>query len=259
MTMCISIDLETPCPNIIAKLNELKNKYVIIIVGEMIIEYIGRATSYAQMGSRLLITKPDGSLLVHDATKVEPLNWQPPKSYIQYECRDNRIFVKSSRKNPQEEVLIEINRAYLITTCQLTSAKPVIIGKESDIVRMILSNISIINSNARILGTDVATTYGKIDVLLKKEDGTLIVVEVKNEKAGVSAVLQLKRYVDFYKDKGLKVEGVLVAPSITTDAFTLLHKEGMQFIDLRKLLQEFNVGSIEKLDKYIKSEREHYK
>lgn len=252
MTMCINIDIASPCPSITTKLNELKNKYVIIIVGEMIIEYIGRATSYAQIGSRLLITKPDGSILVHDATKVEPLNWQPPKSYIHYECRDDKIFVRSFRKNPQEEVLIEISKVYLISLCQLTTAKPVVIGKESDIVKMIVTNASIIDPNAKILGTDVATSYGKIDVLLKKEDGTLIVVEVKNEKAGVSAVLQLKRYIDFYKDKGLRVEGVLVAPSITTDAFTLLHKEGMQFIDLRKLLQEFSVGSMEKPDKYIK-------
>ncbi|MDK6028401.1 endonuclease NucS [Ignisphaera sp. 4213-co] len=252
MSKCISIDPKDSCLETIIKLNNAKSRNVIIIVGEMNIEYVGRASSYAPSGTRLLIAKPDGSLIIHEASKVEPLNWQPPKSQIHFECRDNKIFVKSSRKIPPEDVFIEINNVYLISICQLVTTKLVVIGRESDIVKMIVSNPGIIEPDAKVVGTDIATTYGKIDILLRKENGTLIVVEVKNEKAGISAALQLKRYVDFYREKGLEAKGILIAPSITSEALNFLIRENIIFIDLNRMLQLVNINNVKKLDKYIK-------
>ncbi len=201
----------------------------------MSIEYYGRAASYAAEAPRLLITKPDGTLLVHEASKREPLNWQPPGSTIIFECIEHTLRVRSIRTSPREEVLIEIPRVYLVTACKLSTTKLVVVGTEKDIANVLASNPHAIDPNAELVGREVSTPYGKIDVLLKRSDGTLIVVEVKNERAGIQAVSQLKRYVDYYRSQGYRVEGVLVAPSISEEAKSLLLKEGFRFVDSKTL------------------------
>ncbi|MEM1527058.1 MAG: endonuclease NucS [Ignisphaera sp.] len=248
MKICIDVDL-VECPNASQILSTVRREMVILIVGEMSIEYTGRASSYAPNAYRLLIVKPDGALLVHESTRVDPLNWQPPRSVAYFECIENKLKVKSVREDPHEEVIIEFSSIDFIKVCDLASTKLTVIGRESDIVRVILMNPSVIEDNAVAIGSDVPTTYGKIDVLLRK-DNKLIVVEVKNEKAGVSAVVQLKRYVEFYANQGQEVEGVLVAPDISRDALALLNREGYRFIDFNTLRSRS--GTSKTLEKFFK-------
>jgi len=229
------MDASTNCEEIAKKLNEIKKIMVTMIVGENSIEYYGRAASYAEPGIRLVITKPDGTLLVHEASKREPLNWQPPGSTIVFECVGGKLRIRSLRTSPREEVVIDFNTIYLIAACRLSTTKLKVIGTEADIVEVLQSNPKVIDPQAEVVGKDISTPYGKIDLLLRKRDGTLIVVEVKNEKAGVQAVSQLKRYVEFYRSRGLSVEGVLVAPSISDEAYNLLAREGFKFISTKDL------------------------
>ena len=51
---------------------------MVTIVGHCEVEYEGRASSYLALGDRLVILKPDGTLLVHTDSKRKPVNWQPP-------------------------------------------------------------------------------------------------------------------------------------------------------------------------------------
>lgn len=234
-TMDICIDIATTsCHDVVQKLNNSKKDAVILIVGEMGIEYVGRASSYAYPAHRLLIVKPDGSLLVHESTRVEPLNWQPPRSIVRFECVGDKLRVKSIRNNPHEEVIIDFIYIEFIKLCNLSSTRLSIIGRESDVVRSILSNPSIVEEGASIVGVDITTVYGKIDILLRKGE-RLIVVEVKNEKAGIPAVVQLKRYVEYYVGRGCKVEGVLIAPDVSQEALTMLTREGFKYIDFHTL------------------------
>jgi RecB family endonuclease NucS len=249
---CIKVDVNSSCTDIVVRLNELKGKYVIIVAGDMSIEYVGRASSYAPEGLRILIAKPDGSLLIHESHKVEPLNWQPPKSLIRYECKNDNLFINSRRLQPAEELLVEFSKLYFIWACKLTTTQLVVIGREADVVKAITLNVDALERGAKVIGTDISTPYGKVDVLLKKEDGTLIVVEVKNEKAGIAAVLQLKRYVEFYREKGFSTIGVLVAPSITEEAFVHIMKENMRFVELKKIFSATSLRQAPALDKYIK-------
>ena len=48
---------------------------MVTIVGECEVEYDGRASSYLPPGDRLVILKPDGTLLVHTDSQHEPVNW----------------------------------------------------------------------------------------------------------------------------------------------------------------------------------------
>ena len=221
------------CKSLVRLLNEFRKMRVIIIVGRMSIEYSGRAASYADEADRLLIVKPDGTLLVHEATKRDPLNWQPPGSSILFECVGDSLRVISIRSSPREEVIIDITRTEFIKACKLASTRLVVVGTEADIVAMIASNPRLIDPQAELVGCNIPTPYGKVDVLLKKQNGILLVVEVKNERAGISAVAQLKRYVEYYKSKGHSAIGILVAPSLSEEAQTLMAKEGFKFVSTK--------------------------
>jgi len=206
------------------------------MVGDVEIEYFGRAASHAERGTRLIIVKPDGTLLVHESTKREPLNWQPPGAHPVFECTSESILrLRSIRPSPREEVIVDFYALYFIKACKLASTKLVVIGTEEDIARMIASNPRAIHPDAELVGREVTTPYGKIDVLLRTRDGKLIVVEVKNERAGISAVSQLKRYVEYYRAQGYDVEGVLVAPDISNEARHALAKEGFRFVSASRI------------------------
>ncbi len=235
MNICIDVDIAN-CEEAVKILNKIKKSNTIIIVGKIVIEYIGRAASYAPQGDRIILLKPDGSLLIHESSKVEPLNWQPPKSVALFNCIEGRLRIESHRYNPHEEVVIDFIDIEFIKACNITSSKLFIIGRESDIVNLIALNPSSIVDASTIVGTDIPTPYGKIDLLLKDEKENLIIVEVKNEKAGIAAVLQLKRYLEYYISRGFSVKGVLVAPSITDDAMAMIIKEGIKYISINQIM-----------------------
>ncbi|ADM27974.1 protein of unknown function DUF91 [Ignisphaera aggregans DSM 17230] len=239
------------CEDIKSTLESAKKRNVILIVGRTTIEYIGRAASESILADRLVIIKPDGSLLIHEATKVEPFNWQPPRSIINFECINDKLRLKSIRLNPHEEVLVDFDYIDFIKICNISTTKLRIIGRESDVVSMIMNNVALIDKDSSIIGIDIPTPYGKIDILLKRSDGTFIVVEVKNEKAGVPAVIQLKRYVEFYKSKGYNVIGILIANDITDDAYSILMKEGFKFVNLSSIITK--PRDMGKLDKFLKT------
>lgn len=235
MNTCNEISI-VDCKETAEKLNNAKRYSTIIIVGRIAIEYIGRAVSYAPEGDRIVLLKPDGSLLVHESSKVEPLNWQPPKSISLFSCIGNQLKVKSYRTNPHEEILIDFIKIDFIKICNIVTSKLLIIGKESDIVKLIVLNPSSILNASIVVGTDISTPYGKIDILLKDEKENLIIVEVKNEKAGISAILQLKRYLEYYASRGLRVRGVIVAPSLTDEAMAMIVREGIIYIGIDQLI-----------------------
>ncbi len=235
MNICSEIST-TDCKEMAEKLNKVKKDKTLIIVGRIVIEYIGRALSYAAEGNRIVILKPDGSLLIHESSNVEPLNWQPPKSIVLFSCIENRLRIRSYRYTPHEEVLIDFIKIDFIKFCNIVSTKLMVIGRESDIINLITLNPSSILNASIIVGTDVSTPYGKVDILLKDQNENLIVVEVKNEKAGIAAVLQLKRYLEYYTSRGFSVKGVVIAPSITDEAMAMIVREGITYISLDQII-----------------------
>ena len=77
---------------------------MITIVGQCEVEYDGRASSYLPPGDRLVILKPDGTLLVHTDSQHEPVNWQPPGCTHRVSLEDDHLHVQSLRSSPAEQV-----------------------------------------------------------------------------------------------------------------------------------------------------------
>ena len=90
---------------------------------------------------------------------------------------------------------------------------------------------------------EYSVDHGFIDILGKDKDNNLMVLELKARKAGVTAVKQLRRYLQDLKNtdndylrecksEKKQIRGLLVAPSIMDDALELLEEEGIEFVSV---------------------------
>lgn len=218
----------------------------VLIVGVAEIEYRGRAASYAAPAPRLVVLKPDGTLLVHENVKREPLNWQPPGAVHSYSCEEGFV-IRSVRRSPREEVRIVLRGVELVAACRLASTELHVYGREEDLARLVAQNPRVVEPGAVVVGREIRTPFGKIDVLLRAPDGRLLVIEVKNERATVASVAQLKRYVEYYRERGIDAVGVLVAPGVSEEGRRLLMKEGFRFVDS----SSFTSAKTRSLESYI--------
>jgi len=119
----------------------------------------------------------------------------------------------------------------------------VISGTEEDMSRMLYENPELVEKGFKPVSQEEQTAYGFIDVFGYDANGTLVVVECKRYCADLSAVTQLRRYVEKVKEsKGIDtVRGILAAPKITDNAKKMLEDWGFKFISVNppKYLEEF--------------------
>ena len=204
---------------------------VIIILANCIIHYEGRALSDIGPGDRVLIIKPDGTLIIHKKIKREPVNWQPPGSTIRAYERNGRLVIKSIRYNPYEIIIVECLEIYLIATYDAIDPYALeISGTERDLAELIYRNPEIIEKGFKVLKLEYQTPFGIIDVLGEDKEGRLVVIELKRSSAGLQSVSQLRRYVEAMKNLTRReIRGILIAPRITESALALVRKYGLEY------------------------------
>ena len=241
------------------ELKDLLNKYIyhkdhiIIIVGYMKIIYRGRASSEADYARRLLMIKPDGTLLIHEARGRDPINWQPPGSICSFGIENQELKLRCQRQQYNEEVIVYFKDLFHIGVAILDVSNFFEVkGVEKDIVDQIISTGLPIDRNAKLVGKEISTPHGKIDlVYINNERDIIYIIEVKNEKAGVAAVDQLRRYVEYMKQhsRGRNIIGVLIANGISDEAIKLILTYDFIFLNIRNLRI---IKRERKLDTYLK-------
>jgi len=209
---------------------------VLVIYAQCKVDYTGRAKSKLDYGSRLIITKPDGTIMIHGRTKREPINWQPPGCILSAFVQDGRLYIKSIRKNPKEIVLIECPTVHAILACNCEEGEFTLHGSEKEMVQKVIENPTLLFEDFKPLKEEYPTPFGSVDLIGLDGEGNLVVVEFKRATAQLSAVSQLKRYVDYFKKHGENVKGVLVAPDITLSAYKLLKEYGFEYVKLDALI-----------------------
>jgi RecB family endonuclease NucS len=230
-----------------------RNRKVLIIVGCCRVEYIGRAKSILDYGERLVIVKRDGSVLVHQSTGREPINWQPPNTKIEYGLKEDRFILSSQRLESNEKMRILFKRVDLISSFYLRDPGKIrIVGMESNIVDIILENSSVIEPGLRIVSREKPTRSGIIDIFAVDSNQVPVLIEVKRSQPGPSAVSQLEAYVHDFKryNQEAEVRGILCAPKIPKMIRTLLAKKGLEW---REFEPEFELADERQttLDGYI--------
>ncbi len=210
----------------------LQRNELITVYCECEVNYEGRAYSKLERGERVIIIKPDKTLLVHKPTGRNPVNWMKEGASIKFDSNNDSLFINAESINPRERMIIKVSKVHLLHSCELSDAEEVsIMGSEADMARMIYEKPYLINPDFKPVSLEEQTKYGYIDVMGHDGEGTLIIIECKRDKAGLNAVQQLRRYVERIKTaKGTdKVIGYIAAPGMTKNSEQMLKDWGFKF------------------------------
>jgi hypothetical protein len=231
----------SPSPAEALELLAENRKAMATLVGRCRVEYSGRAKSFLDYGDRLVIIKPDGTVMVHGDSRREPLNWQPPGTKVRYSL-DDGLAIEAKRSSPPEHMHIHFTDIHALSVFRLDDAAELdLVGDESNVKDRIEKDPSIIEPGLRVISREVTTDSGYIDLLCEDTDGRTVVVEVKRTSITPSAVYQLEAYlIDFRKkNKKAKVRGILCAPHVSEMARTLMEEKGMEY---REIGYEFELN-----------------
>ncbi|MGM5480427.1 MAG: endonuclease NucS domain-containing protein [Nanobdellota archaeon] len=211
----------------------IKGEFVCFFV-HCTIEYSGRAESVLDKGDRLIAIKQDRTLLIHQPDGGMPINYLKAPAKLSFEFIDDSQgeFVDFFGRSGHDEISVRIFEVYdFISRRLIDGQSQSLSGSESEMSDFLRDNPTIIDKQFKPLSREEHTKYGFIDVFGHLSDGTLAIIECKRYTAGLSAVTQLRRYVEKVKSlRGIDlVTGIIAAPGITPNALSMLEDWGFSF------------------------------
>ncbi len=223
----------------------LSNGKSIILACRCSVHYSGRAESFLADGDRIIIIKPDKTLLVHQPTGSNPINYMKEGSSHKLFRKGDGLILKSSNLLFKEYLRVAIKNIYSLQLLDLSdSGKIQLAGSERDMSDMIYNKPELISQDFRPLSREEHTKYGFIDVFGYDSSGNLVVIECKRYSADFTAVDQLLRYMKKIRQlKGVeKVKGIIAAPKISPNALKMLNDNGCDFrsINPPKYLEKYD-------------------
>jgi len=207
--------------------------HLVQAVGECEVRYQGRARSDLHRGERLVLLKPDGTLLVHTASKAKPVNWQPPGASFAAALEDGQVVLTSSRAKPEEIVRVAFSVVHLLVSLPLRDGAGLdLLGSEDDIQALLFARPALVEPGFVPARRERKTKRGLYDLDGRGSDGRRLVVEVKRTTAGVSEAQQLWRYVERLRRNDASVRGLLLAPRVGEGARSLLAEHALEWREL---------------------------
>ncbi len=209
------------------------------------IRYSGRAESVLGRGDRIILIKNDKAILVHQPTGNAPINYMKPETSHSVVVEGNHLLLKSKNLAFKEFLDIQLDRIHFYNSQKLEDSQTIVVsGTEEDMSNMLYEHPEMIETGFKPVSREEQTAYGFIDVFGTDKNGTLTIVECKRYCADLSAVTQLRRYIEkMMVSKGVsKIRGILAAPKITENAKAMLEDWGYEFKAIKppKYLEEFD-------------------
>lgn len=232
----------------------LEKSKTILIGANCSIQYSGRAESFLPFGDRVIIIKADKTLLVHQPTGSNPINYMKEGTTHTLVGEGKNIILKSSNLSLKEFMDIYIKKIHFFNVKGLEDNEKIQLnGTEQHMAQMIYDNPELVEKNFKPLSMEEHTKFGFIDVFGYDKDNVLVVVECKRYIGDPKAVDQLKRYVEKIKEaKGLiNVRGILACPRLSPAAKQMLEKEGFEyrFVKPPKYLERYDINQ-KKIEEY---------
>ncbi len=204
--------------------------HLVQAVGSCAVRYQGRARSDLSAGERLILLKPDGTLLVHGAAKAKPINWQPPGASFSAALADGKVTLTAIRTRPEEIVQVTFDRIDLLTSLPLRDGADLdLLGTEDDLQAALFAHPDLVEVGFVPARRERDTKRGFLDLDGRDAKGRRVVVEVKRGTAGVSDAQQLWRYVERMRGQEPTLRGILVAPRVAEKARGLLADQGLEW------------------------------
>ncbi|MEM4245691.1 MAG: endonuclease NucS [Candidatus Bathyarchaeia archaeon] len=219
-----------PFSSIIIKFKEsLRTCKTIVIVGNCMVDYTGRAKSTLTYGDRVVLIKQDGALLIHRPEGYLPVNWQPSRCHFHLKENNGLLELTSIRVSPSEKVLIRFRTIYSFTALRLKDdARFFLYASELDIREALILKPDLLEPGFRVLRSEKRVNPGFIDIFGQDKNGRKVVVEIKRNTAGRGAVIQLWNYIKAVGDpKSLR--GIIAAPSLGKGCQRLMKTLNLEF------------------------------
>ena len=213
------------------------DKTLLVLVGDCMVDYRGRARSFLDWGERVVMVKQDGTVLVHRSTLREPVNWQPSGSKTTFKVEKGLLVLRSHHVKPAERMKVVFREVLLIAVSILfDSAQLAISGMESDVVNEIISNPDVVEEGLRVCKREKHVKSGVVDLFCYDKNHVPVVIEVKRSVATISSVHQLRVYVsDVKKDvEETRVRGILCAPRVPDMVKKLLSEYGLEWREVER-------------------------
>jgi RecB family endonuclease NucS len=212
-------------------------KTMLLLIGDCMVDYCGRARSLLDWGERVVMFKQDGNVLIHRPIMREPVNWQPSGVKTDFRIEKNHLVIRSSHTRPPEKMKVSFRNVKLvIATSLFDKANLVISGMEADVVNQIISEPDIIEEGLRINKREKHVKSGLIDLFGYDKKHIPVVIEVKRSVASINAVQQLRMYVNDIKNdiEEAEVRGILCAPRIPDMVKKLLADYGYEWREVER-------------------------
>lgn len=212
---------------------------VVQVVAACRVDYQGRAASTLEEGERIVMLKPDGTLLVHSAKKSKPVNWMPPGANEFSVGREGGFVTLTAirRKPALETVRIAFLEVKLLLAVAVRDAKELVLRRtEGDLHRFFFDHPELIEPGLRLTRGEKSTRRGPVDLWGTDNEGRRVLVEVKRSKAGIQEATQLWRYVEHQRGEegngtGV-VRGILIAPGASKEALDMLKDHRLEYHEL---------------------------
>ena len=213
-----------------------------LVIARCSVDYAGRLSAHLPLGTRLLVVKADGSVLVHaDSLSYKPLNWMSPPCTLvvmepdvdQAEAGVMEIWRVAQAKTA-DLLVISIHEVLHDSSHEL-GIDPGLQkdGVESDLQKLLAEQIEVLGDGYRLVRREYMTAIGPVDILAVDATGSSIAVEIKR-RGDIDGVEQLTRYLELMNRDPLlaPVAGVFAAQEIKPQARTLAEDRGIRCVVL---------------------------
>ncbi len=208
----------------------VRERKMVIVFASMEVQYKGRSSSKLSSGERLCMIKPDGAVLIHRPSGYEPVNWQPSGSLITFGVKEGKIFMKAVRAKPHEVLTVYFDRMLAVVVADLVDMGVFsMIGDEEDMRKAIIVKPDLIEEGLKIVDFEKKLPSGFVDLYAVDSKGRLVVIELKKDVAGIDAVVQLKRYMDYVRRDVPDARGILVSPKLARGCLRMLRSYGLEY------------------------------
>ncbi|MGB1586619.1 MAG: endonuclease NucS [Thermoplasmatota archaeon] len=210
-----------------------KKGHLLQAVGDCVVHYQGRARSMLNRGERLVLLKPDGTLLIHTAIKAKPVNWQPPGATFHAGMEDGQLVLTAYRPKPEEIVKITFHEVRLLLSVPLHDTEGLdLVGSEEDLQRLLFERPELVEDGFVPRRRERDSDRGFYDLDGDDSEGRRLLIEVKRSTAGVKEAQQLWRYVEPLRNQNAALRGMLIAPRVADKARKLLADHDLEWKEL---------------------------
>src|SRR5947209_13818815 len=210
-----------------------------LIVARCEVSYTGRLSTTLPEAVRLLMIKPDGTLMVWAdgrGPSVKPLNWMSPPTVIEEEHDPSGALtaLMVRRRRGEEELRIAVAEVLSDSEHELDAESGLEKeGVERELQELLADVPQACGEGLRLVRREWPTDIGPVDLMCRDEGDEWIAVEIKRVGT-IDAVEQLTRYLERIRiDPALAAcRGVLAAETIKPQARALAGSRGIACVEV---------------------------